>query len=65
MSPRELITLKFWNAAVFIRRAPDRSPTIALRVLAEAAQSEFETIRHRAVQILKGIPHDAEPSRAE
>jgi hypothetical protein len=54
MSPRELATLKFWNAAVFIRRAPDRSPTVALRILAEAALSDFQPIRDRAVSILKG-----------
>jgi hypothetical protein len=65
MSPRELATLKFWNAAVFIRRAPDRSPAVARQVLAEAARCDFQPIRDRAVSILKGTNHDAEPARAE
>lgn len=53
MSPRELSALKFWNAAVFIRRAPDRDRTIAYAIIDELAMSEFTPIRNRAEQILK------------
>ena len=63
MTPRELATLKFWNAAIFIRRAPDRSPTVARRVLAEVSLSDFQPIRDRATSILKGYVD--EPSCAE
>lgn len=63
MSPRELATLKFWNAAVFIRRASDRSQTVARLVMADVATCDFQPIRDRATSILKG--YQDEPARAE
>jgi hypothetical protein len=65
MSPLEVAALKFWNAAIFHRRAPARDQTIADRILIDAARSDFTPIRLRAIQILKEQPHVAEPSRAE
>lgn len=65
MQPLELAALKFWNAANFHRRAPDRDQTNARKVLIEAAACRFGPIRKRAIAILKEIAHDAEPASAD
>lgn len=62
MSPLELATLKFWNAAVFVRRAPERCQSISTRILQEAAVSDHQKLRDRATDILKGTTDVRKPA---
>lgn len=54
MTTLELAALKFWNAAVFTRRAPERDQTTAKTILRRLAQDR-ETpppVKHRAALII-------------
>ena len=65
MPPIELAALKFWNAASFHRRAPDRDQANAMKVLRSLALDRTlpGAIRKRASEIItKGYTHDAEPA---
>jgi len=49
----DLATLKFWNAALFTRRAPDRDQNLARRVLVDVAKHSTGTLHQRATELLK------------
>ena len=54
MTQLELAALKFWNAAAYTRRAPDRDQTTAkkiLRVLAQDQQTP-RPVKTRAADII-------------
>lgn len=53
MPDLDLQALRFWNAALFHRQAPERNQSIADRLIREAAQSTHPSIRQRAEEILK------------
>lgn len=57
MSRLELAALKFWNASLFARRAPERDQTAAQTILRLLAQDQ-ETpppVKHRAaLTIIEG-----------
>lgn len=45
----------FWCAAYFYRRAPDRNPTTAIRILRHIAANETGPVQSRADTLLKEI----------
>ena len=53
MTRIDLATLKFWNAALFIRRAPDRDQNLAQRVLRDVAKTTTGTLHQRATELMK------------
>lgn len=61
MTPTEATAHKFWHAATFIRRAPERNPDTAIAILIGVTKSTSETLRQRALEILKEI--QSEPGR--
>ena len=66
MPPIELAVLKFWNAASFHRRAPDRDQTNAMKVLRSLALDRTlpGAIRKRASEIIiKGYTNEPEPAQ--
>jgi len=53
MASIDLSTLKFWNAALFIRRAPERDQSIAQRVLRDVVKHSTGTLNQRATELMK------------
>jgi hypothetical protein len=51
----EVRAKQFWSAALFIRRARDRDPAIAIHVLNDVAAHAAEAIQYRAAALLKEI----------
>jgi hypothetical protein len=56
---------KFWNAALFIRRAPDRDLGLALKVLEQLSRTTTGKVRNRTETLLKDMAHgtDQHPPR--
>lgn len=52
-SPIAMLALKFWNAAMFSRHAPNRDQTMAKNILVDVSQSQFPTLRARALDVLE------------
>ena len=52
-TPISLEAQRFWNAAIFMRRAPDRDQTIAIKIIDRLARSPFEPLRTRALEMMK------------
>lgn len=50
-------TRNFWSAATYLRRAPDRDPTVAVKVLQQVARVTSGRVQARAANLLKEIPH--------
>lgn len=59
-------TRKFWCAAYFYRRAPDRDTSMAVKVLEHVATTTTGAVRDRAETMLREIygTDDTEPPRA-
>jgi len=55
LSEIRLEAQRFWNAAIFIRRAPDRDQSIAVKIIERTARSKHKPLRERAIQILKEV----------
>lgn len=49
------ITRKFWCAAYFYRRAPDRDRSIAIKVLEQVTVTPAGKVQSRAATMLKDI----------
>lgn len=45
-------TRQFWSAAFFLRRAPDRNPGLALKILASLARQPPGPIQTRAANLI-------------
>jgi hypothetical protein len=56
----ENLTLQFWSAAHFHRRAPDRDQTSARKVLGNVAIHATGRLRHQAVAALKEFDQAAQ-----
>lgn len=54
-------TRKFWSAAFFLRRAPDRNRSIPIKVLEQVARTTTGRVHDRAITLLKDI-NDDEPT---
>ena len=55
MTSLEVKAKQFWSAALFIRRAQDRDPAIAIKILNHVATHAAEAIQHRAATLLREI----------
>lgn len=65
MTSLALRTRNFWCAAYFLRRAPDRDRTIAVKALAQVATMTTGKVHDRAITILRETyGTDADTSRA-
>ena len=52
---------KFWCAAFFYRRARDRNPSLAIKVLEQVARATTGPIHDRAATLLKDINDHESP----
>lgn len=55
MTAAEIRAKAFWSAAFYLRRAPERNPAIALKVLGQVAEQSTGQVRDRADALLREI----------
>ncbi|MGJ5032256.1 hypothetical protein ACQR1I_35840 [Bradyrhizobium sp. HKCCYLS2038] len=51
---------RFWSAAFYYRRAPDRDRSTAVMVLTDLSTSASGIVQSRAADIMKEIANDAD-----
>lgn len=63
MITRETWTQTFWNAAVYLRRAPFRNRLLAIRALDQVVRNSNGTVRERALKLMRET-YDRKSSRS-